>query len=94
MVPILVLFWKNPKDQFKFSYFSKVFPSITSRVISIRLKELETFGIVDRVDLGPKFVYVLTTDGLKLFKIFKLMQNWTEDCKNLSSCDSCSICLK
>lgn len=94
VVPILLYFWKNPKEKFNFSYFSKVFPSITSRVISMRLKELEYFGIVDRINSGTKMVYVLTADGLKLFKVFKSVENWTQNCENLTCSNNCLNCSK
>ena len=76
---ILIEFWKKPKQNLKFSYFSKAFPSITSRVVSMRLKELCEIGVIRKEVVNKSIKYVLTDHGYELLTIYNGCWQWSVD---------------
>jgi|SRR5690349_19868015 DNA-binding HxlR family transcriptional regulator len=52
---------------------------ITPRVLSRELKELTTFGLIDRKDYGtkaPKVEYMLTKEGQSLIPVISVIHEW------------------
>jgi DNA-binding HxlR family transcriptional regulator len=92
IIMILLEFWNRPNEGIKFSHFSKVFPTITSRAISMKLKGLEDYGILVHSGSEMGSVYELTVDGVNLKKVFNASQAWS---KSSGRCDcdfGCEVC--
>jgi DNA-binding HxlR family transcriptional regulator len=94
MLPILINFWKNPEFTLKFSQLSKVLPTITSRVISMRLKELEVRNVVEKVLIDGRGCYKLTDHGKTLSKVFNEVVVWTHETGGCSCDGTCVMCTK
>lgn len=65
----------------KFSDIERFIPGISARMLTERLKELETLGIVSKnVETGPhiKITYELTRKGIDLSDTFATIGNWAE----------------
>lgn len=64
-----------------FSEFSSVIPGVSDRLISVRLKELEAHGIVERIVIPDKPVriqYRLTPKGEALGNVVVTISDWAE----------------
>jgi DNA-binding HxlR family transcriptional regulator len=62
-----------------FSEFTATIPGLSDRLVSVRLKELESEGIIDRVVIPDKPVrieYVLTPKGRALEPIVRAIELW------------------
>lgn len=62
-----------------FSEFSSVIPGVSDRLISVRLKELEMHGVVERIVIPDKPVriqYRLTPKGESLGKVVMAISDW------------------
>ena len=92
MLPILINFWKNPEYTLKFSYLSRALPTITSRVISMRLKELEFGGVIEKVLIEGKNYYKLTVHGKNLSKVFNELVIWTHEAGACDCNGNCVMC--
>jgi len=65
----------------QFSEFSVIIPGVSDRLISVRLKELEANGIVERVVIPEKPVkiqYRLTDKGRALGEVVVAITDWAE----------------
>jgi DNA-binding HxlR family transcriptional regulator len=65
----------------QFSELGDVIPGVSDRLISVRLKELEAEGIVERIVIPEKPVriqYRLTAKGESLAEIVHLISDWAE----------------
>ena len=68
----------------RFSEFRKICPTITQRMLTLQLRELEEDGIVHREvykQVPPKVEYSLTEFGRTLTPIITLMKEWGETYK-------------
>jgi DNA-binding HxlR family transcriptional regulator len=66
----------------QFSEFSVIIPGVSDRLISVRLKELELNGIVERIVIPDKPVriqYQLTDKGLALGQVVVVITDWAEE---------------
>jgi DNA-binding HxlR family transcriptional regulator len=66
----------------QFSEFSVIIPGVSDRLISVRLKELESNGIVERIVIPDKPVriqYQLTEKGRALGKVVVAITEWAEE---------------
>ncbi|MDF2652658.1 MAG: ArsR family transcriptional regulator [Paenibacillus sp.] len=73
----------------RFNEFRKICPSITQRMLTLQLRELEEDGIVHREvyhQVPPKVEYSLTDFGQTLVPIILLMKDWGNAYKNKSEC--------
>jgi DNA-binding HxlR family transcriptional regulator len=64
----------------RFSEIRKKIPSITTKILTTRLRELERDGIVLRrvyAVVPPKVEYTLTHKGEALCPTFKAMRDWS-----------------
>lgn len=63
----------------RFSQLRRVIPSVTQRMLTKQLRELENDGIVKRevyAEVPPKVEYSLTEFGLTLLPILKELEQW------------------
>lgn len=66
----------------QFSEFSVIIPGVSDRLISVRLKELEAHGVVERIVIPDKPVriqYQLTEKGYALGKVVIAISAWAEE---------------
>lgn len=73
----------------RFNEFKRICPSISQRMLTLQLRELEEDGIVHREvyhQVPPKVEYSLTDFGQTLVPIIKLMKEWGNTYKN--KCES------
>ncbi len=64
-----------------FSDFTSAIPGLSDRLVSLRLKELETEGVIERIvipDKPVKIEYVLTEKGRTLLPVFDAIQSWAD----------------
>lgn len=65
--------------QVRFTEIRDAVPNISDRLLSERLKELETAGIVERRGFSHRHVeYYLTTKGRELAPIVRAIERWAE----------------
>jgi DNA-binding HxlR family transcriptional regulator len=75
----------------RFNEFRRICPTITQRMLTLQLRELEEDGIVHREvypQVPPKVEYSLSEFGRTLVPIIMEMKIWGEKHKNLSSAAS------
>jgi DNA-binding HxlR family transcriptional regulator len=66
-------------DKRRFGELSIRIPSISRKVLTQQLKELESHGLVKREqfnEIPPRVEYSLTDLGLSLSKVLQEMENW------------------
>lgn len=66
----------------RFSELKRAMPSITQRMLTKQLRELEAFGLVERKiyqEIPPKVEYSLTDLGKSLKPILDTLHNWGEN---------------
>jgi DNA-binding HxlR family transcriptional regulator len=97
---ILLELYKGKDHTRRFSELKGCLEGITQKVLSMRLKELEKEGLIEkRVDgtLFPvKSDYTLTESGLEIIRIIKDLKRWALKWKitNIEcSCQDCSECV-
>ncbi|RDC65178.1 winged helix-turn-helix transcriptional regulator [Adhaeribacter pallidiroseus] len=74
-----VVLWYLLGQTRRFSELKKLIPSITEKMLSLQLKELEADGIVCRTvypQVPPKVEYALTDFGRELTPIIEAMAKW------------------
>jgi DNA-binding HxlR family transcriptional regulator len=74
-----VVLWYLIKDKKRFSELNRLIPTITERMLSLQLKQLEQDGLIHRevyADVPPKVEYSLTEEGQTLIPLLKAMSNW------------------
>lgn len=67
------------EKQIRFGKLNQIIPSISNKVLSNELKELELFGLIKRAEfteMPPKVEYSLTTAGKTLLPILQELANW------------------
>lgn len=72
----------------RFNEFRRICPSITQRMLTLQLRELEKDGIVHREvyhQVPPKVEYSLTEFGFTLVPIIMEMKHWGEIYKKKTS---------
>ncbi|PSR53834.1 transcriptional regulator [Adhaeribacter arboris] len=74
-----VVLWYLLRQTRRFSELKKLIPSITEKMLSLQLKELEKDGIVERTvypQVPPKVEYALTDFGRELTPVIEAMAKW------------------
>lgn len=74
-----VLLYHMMDSTVRFNEFRRICPSITQRMLTLQLRELEEDGVVHREvyhQVPPKVEYSLTEFGRSLIPIIKLMRDW------------------
>ena len=65
----------------RFNELKRLIPTVTQRMLTQQLRELERDGIVNRkqyMEIPPKVVYSMTDLGKTLIPIFKELEKWTQ----------------
>ncbi|MBP2024971.1 winged helix-turn-helix transcriptional regulator [Peptoniphilus stercorisuis] len=76
-----VLFELSKKERCRFCDLKKLIPEITSTMLTSTLRELVSFGVVDRIqfnEIPPRVEYSLTDSGRELMPVFFEMAKWGE----------------
>lgn len=74
-----VVLWYLRKDKKRFSELRRLIPSITEKMLSLQLKQLEQDGFVDRIvypEVPPRVEYRLTEFGKTLIPILEEVAKW------------------
>lgn len=98
-VLILLELYKGKACTRRYSELKKRIPGITPKMLSMRLRELESEGLVkktvDASEFPVKSSYSLTESGRDFIRIIKVLKNWTltwkldnKLCKN-AECGKC-----
>jgi DNA-binding HxlR family transcriptional regulator len=77
-VPVILARLKE-NDQLRFAQIRRLVPGITEKMLTQRLRELESAGIVDRTRVSstpPHVEYRLTTEGRSLAPLLQAMFDW------------------
>lgn len=80
-----VLLYHLIEGKKRFNEFRKICPTITQRMLTLQLRELEEDGIVHREvyrQVPPRVEYSLTEFGRTLVPIILLMKEWGEAYKS------------
>ncbi|MFM1963028.1 MAG: hypothetical protein RLZZ172_1873 [Bacteroidota bacterium] len=82
------------EKQIRFGKLNQIIPSISNKVLSNELKDLELFGLIKRsvyTEMPPRVEYSLTTAGKTLLPILFELAKWgnTHTAKNII--DDCSM---
>lgn len=86
-----VLLYHMIEGPVRFNEFRRICPTITQRMLTLQLRELEEDGIVHREvypQVPPKVEYSLSEFGRTLVPIIMEMKIWGEKHKNLSNAAS------
>jgi len=65
----------------RYGELKRLVPEATERMLTLQLRELEAFGIVQRTvypEVPPKVEYSLTEIGLSLKPVLQTMLDWSE----------------
>ena len=98
---ILLEIYKGESSKKRYSEIKKSLPDITPKILSSRLKELETQGLltkhIDTSNFPIKCEYTLTKSGLDLIGIIKDIKHWAlrwniknDACEQLD-CKQCEL---
>jgi len=83
----LPIIWALHKNKvMRYNELKRNVDGITSMMLAQSLKELETFGIINRkqyMQIPPKVEYSLTEKGGKLIPALKALANWGQNMKGL-----------
>lgn len=82
----LLILYKLERETMRFSELKKHLPNITDRMLTLHLKELERDGLVIRTvfaEVPPRVEYHLSESALKLATIWKQLENWGNDHRNI-----------
>ncbi|AXH08463.1 transcriptional regulator, HxlR family [Malaciobacter halophilus] len=81
----ILILWYLRRDTKRFNQLQKLMPKITQKMLSQKLKELESHGVINRVvypEIPPKVEYSLSEYGKSLKPILKQLYLWGEEHKN------------
>lgn len=98
---LLIKFWEDRNHEFSFSELKREFKTITSKSLSLKLKNLEKNKVISKRILKTKgnkieTYYKLTREGKKLIPILKLIKFWGDSiypCKVEKYCNRCQLLL-
>lgn len=74
-----VVLWYLHEDKKRFSELKRLIPSITEKMLSLQLKQLEKDGIIERkvyAEVPPRVEYFLTEHGKTLIPMLQEMAKW------------------
>lgn len=75
----LIIWNLHLHDIIRYNEFRRLIPSITQKMLTQQLKDLEKYGIVSRTvypSVPPTVEYRLTETGLELIPIMEAMDQW------------------
>ena len=76
-----ILYFINIQPR-RFNELRRLIPSVTQRMLTQQLRELERDGIINRkqyMEIPPKVVYSMTELGNTLIPIFNKLEEWTKN---------------
>ena len=76
---ILILWWLQ-EGELRFSELRRCIPSITQKMLTQQLRQMEVEGLVDRevfAEVPPKVIYSLTERGQSLRPVLKSLYDWS-----------------
>ncbi len=74
-----ILFWLWKKENMRYGELRKALESVSHKMLSNQLKELESDGLILRTEypqIPPKVEYSLTETGLSLMPVLQALCNW------------------
>lgn len=84
----ILILWYLRRDIKRFNELQKLMPKITQKMLSSKLKELESDGLIIRKVypvVPPKVEYYMSEYGVSLKPILKQLYLWGEEHKRLRS---------
>ena len=69
----------NGDKTIRFGKLNQFMPAISNKVLSAELKELESLGLIERMEfteVAPRVEYKLTAAGLSLMPVLQEVANW------------------
>jgi len=76
---MVIMFWLSKRKVMRYGELKKSINSITHKMLSAQLKELQADDIIDRMEyhqVPPKVEYSLSKKGLSLMPILEEMCSW------------------
>ncbi len=77
-----ILFWLWKKETMRYGELRKALESVSHKMLSNQLKELESDGLITRTEypqVPPKVEYSLTETGHSLMPVLDVLCNWGHD---------------
>lgn len=77
-----ILFWLWQTETMRYGELRKALDSVSHKMLSNQLKELEEDGLIIRTEypqVPPKVEYSLTETGLSLMPVLQALCNWGHD---------------
>jgi len=77
-----LILWVLQNGKLRFSEINKILPSITQRMLTKQLRELEKNNLVNRkvyAQVPPKVEYSLTKKGQSVLPILEALCDWGEE---------------
>jgi DNA-binding HxlR family transcriptional regulator len=77
-----IILFQLLKGQMRFGELSRAIPSVTQRMMTLQLRELEEAGIITRTvhpEVPPRVEYALTDLGRTLEPVLVSMRDWGRD---------------
>lgn len=74
-----VVLWYLIKEKKRFGELKKLIPTITEKMLSLQLRQLEADGLIARQifpEVPPRVEYTLTEEGKTLILLLKAMSSW------------------
>ncbi|MBV8136348.1 MAG: helix-turn-helix transcriptional regulator [Deltaproteobacteria bacterium] len=78
---ILILWWLQD-DKMRFSELRRHIPTITQKMLTQQLRQMEEEGLVHRqvfAQVPPKVIYTLTERGQRLRPVLRSLYEWSRD---------------
>lgn len=75
-MPIL---WRLNKKTMRFSEISKSLPRIADKTLSVQLKELEEYGLIERTaypEVPPRVEYSITEAGKEVIPVINMIRDY------------------
>ena len=79
---VCIILFQLLKGQMRFGELSRAIPSVTQRMMTLQLRELEEAGIITRTvhpEVPPRVEYALTDLGRTLEPVLVSMRDWGRD---------------
>lgn len=81
----------------RFMQLARSIPSVTQRMLTLQLRELEADGIILRTiypEVPPRVEYELTALGFSLQPLLKMMNNWGKNYQKINDISSDKVAHK
>lgn len=78
----LVVLWYLRKEKKRFSELKRLIPSISEKMLSIQLRQLENMNLIEKkiyAEVPPRVEYSLTEEGRTLLPALEILAKWGRD---------------